>query len=58
VLIGSSDQGVAFEVTRDGRVVWRWVNPHKGETGARGTLRIVRYPVETVEPLLRARSDG
>jgi hypothetical protein len=58
VLIGSSDQGVAFEVTRDGRIVWRWVNPHKGESGARGTLRIVRYPVEMVEPLLRQPSNG
>jgi hypothetical protein len=56
VLIGSSDQGVAFEVTRDGRVVWRWVNPHTGESGARGTLRIVRYPVEMVEPLLEKAS--
>jgi len=57
VLVASTNQGEAFEVTRDGRVVWRFVNPH-GETAPkdgkvrRGALRIERVEPERVEPWL------
>lgn len=32
-LVNDSDSGRVFEVTREGRVVWEWVNPHVNEDG-------------------------
>lgn len=52
VLVGNSNSGEAFEITRAGRVVWRYLNPLRDETGARGVIRVQRYPAEFVEPLL------
>ena len=52
-LIANSDNGEAFEVTRDGEVVWRFICPHKNEQGQRATLnRIMRYERDFIEPLL------
>jgi hypothetical protein len=47
VLVGNSNSGEAFEVTRDGDVVWRYLNPFVGERG-RSVLRIRRYDLEYV----------
>lgn len=44
ILIASSGNGEAFEVTRSGEVVWRWLNPNRGEKGGRASIRITRYP--------------
>ena len=55
VLIASSGQGRIFEVTREGRTVWSYSNPHwmeKMNLKRRGALRAKRYAVERIEPLL------
>jgi hypothetical protein len=52
-LVANSDSGEAFEVTPDGGVVWRFLNPNADERGNRATIvRIQRYPVEFVQGLL------
>ena len=53
LLVGNSARGEAFEVTREGEVVWRFFNPDVREDGAHAVLRIERYPVEMIETLLR-----
>lgn len=57
VLVGNSNSGEGFEVTRGGELVWRYLNPLTDAAGARGVLRIERYASEFVEPLL-ARFPG
>ncbi len=52
VLVGNSGQGEAFEVTRDGDIVWRFLNPQRNDGGARGSLRIHRYEPAYVEAIL------
>jgi hypothetical protein len=52
VLVGNSNSGEAFEVDRDGRLVWRYLNPLRDEKGARGVIRVERYPAAVVEPWL------
>lgn len=53
-LIANSDSGEAFEVTREGVVVWRFICPHKNEQGSRATLnRIKRYERDFIEPRLK-----
>ncbi len=54
VLVGNSNSGEAFEVTRSGEVVWRYLNPNTDTRGNRAVLRIKRYPKEAVEAI-RAR---
>jgi len=55
-LIGESERAHAFEVTRDGEVVWDFFVPHLNNRGHRLTfVRIVRHEKEAVEDLLRAR---
>jgi hypothetical protein len=55
-LIANSDSGKAFEVTRDGAVVWRFLNPNANAAGQRATItRIKRYPVDAIERLERER---
>lgn len=49
VLVGNSNSGEAFEVDREGRIVWRWLNPLLDERGARGVIRVERYPAATIE---------
>jgi len=57
VLVGNSNSGEAFEITRAGRLVWRYLNPFVDSEGARGVLRIQRYERAFIEPLL-ARHGG
>ncbi len=54
VLIANSNQGEAFEVTREGRIVWRYLSPALDAQGNRGVIRIRRYPPEFVERFVDA----
>jgi outer membrane protein assembly factor BamB len=49
VLVGNSNSGEAFELDAGGRIVWRYLNPLRDEKGARGVLRVERYPAAAVE---------
>jgi hypothetical protein len=52
VLVGFSAAGEAFELARDGTVVWRLLDPYRDGKGRRASLRIERYAPDVVEPLL------
>lgn len=45
-LIGESDSGRAFEVSRDGQVVWEFLNPIRNERGERAAF----YRMTRIEP--------
>jgi hypothetical protein len=52
-LICEGDMGRAFEVTREGEIVWEWLNPNL-MGGRRGQIyRMTRIDPGIVEPLLR-----
>ena len=55
VLVGYSSNGEVFEVTREGEIVWRWLNPHTSSDGARGAIRAERYEMPFVERILAER---
>jgi hypothetical protein len=56
-LVANSNAGEAFEVTPDGEIVWRFLNPNANRQGKRATIvRIHRYPPELVQPLLERGS--
>ncbi|HEX6885137.1 MAG TPA: arylsulfotransferase family protein [Planctomycetota bacterium] len=57
VLVGNSNSGEAFEVTREGRLVWRYLNPRTDPAGARAVVRVERYPAARIEPLLARFPD-
>lgn len=52
VLVGNSNNGEAFELTRDGDVVWRFRNPHTDQRGLPGAIRIERLEPAMVEGIL------
>jgi hypothetical protein len=54
VLVADSNAGEIFEVTRDGAVVWRYLNPVVGDDG-RGVVRARRYPPDFYVAPLRRR---
>jgi hypothetical protein len=54
-LICEGDKGRAFEVTKEGEIVWEWLNPLMNEKRRALLYRITRLPPEAVKPLL-ARS--
>jgi outer membrane protein assembly factor BamB len=55
-LITSSEQGEVFEVTPEGDVVWRYLNPYLNEEGRRATIvRSERYPSDFLGGLLRPK---
>jgi outer membrane protein assembly factor BamB len=57
-LIADSEAGRAFEVTRDGELVWDFWSPHLSEQGERGTIvRMKRYPVDYVDAILAIHSS-
>jgi len=57
-LVAVSEAGEAFEVTRDGRMVWRFLNPATNSEGQRATIvRIKRYPLEMVDAFLARAAD-
>jgi hypothetical protein len=51
-LICEGDTGRAFEITRDGEIVWEWVNPATSRNRRVQVYRMIRYSREMVEPLL------
>jgi hypothetical protein len=57
-LVANSHSGEAFEVTPQGEMVWRFLNPNANPQGRRATIvRIHRYPEELIRDLLnRGRS--
>ena len=53
-LIANSDSGEAFEVTPEGELVWKFLNPHADARGRRATIvRMKRY-----SPAFLARIDA
>lgn len=54
-LICESNDGRAFEVTRDGETVWEWFNPIMRDDRRAQVYRMIRYPAEMIEPLLAER---
>jgi hypothetical protein len=52
-LICDADNGRVIEVTMDGEIVWEWLNPELKEGHRAQLYRMIRYPPEMVEPLLR-----
>lgn len=51
-MICDSNSGRVFEVTREGRTVWEWLNPATQEGHRVQVVRMYRLPPEVVEPLL------
>jgi hypothetical protein len=52
-LIANSNSGTAFEITREGEIVWEWKNPKRDEKGRRATIvRMDRYSPSFIEPIL------
>jgi hypothetical protein len=52
-LICEGDMGRVFEITREGRIVWEWLNPAMKAKRREQIYRMDRYPPEMVEPLLK-----
>lgn len=52
VFVAESNSGALFEVTREGEVVWEYLNPLRDDQGRRGAVRGQRYPVPFVEAIL------
>ena len=54
-LVSNSGSGQAFEITREGDLVWEWRNPRLDRHGRRATLgRMQRLDRDSVDALLRA----
>jgi len=56
-LICESDKGRAFEVTRDGEVVWEWQNPVMVGKHCETFYRMWRLSVERIDELIQDRKD-
>jgi hypothetical protein len=50
--ICDADNGRALEVTRDGEIVWEWLNPTSKKNRRVQIYRMMRLPPGAVEPLL------
>lgn len=58
-LVAESDRGHAFEVTREGRIVWDFWNPFHNEKGQRGVIvRMRRIDRDAVAAIVRERGPG
>jgi hypothetical protein len=57
LLVSNTNVGEAFELTRGKEIVWRFLNPSRRNEHERAVLRMLRYPVEQVAPLLTAEED-
>jgi hypothetical protein len=52
-LITESDKGHVFEITRDGEVVWRWLNPLFSLEGKRAIVyRMKRLDLELMDDII------
>ncbi len=52
-LICQGNRGRAFEVSREGEIVWEWLNPMTEEDHRVHVYRMMRLPPDMVEPLLK-----
>jgi len=58
-LITNSNSGEAFEVTRDGDVVWHFLTPHTDGKGHRATIfRMKRYEADFIDGIRRQHGEG
>lgn len=55
VLVSHSAEGEAFELTRQGRQVWRFLSPHVNPNGHRAALRLQRLESGFVLPIVARR---
>jgi len=53
ILVSYSSEGEAFEVTREGRVVWRFLSPYLSRSGNRLAVRMKRYSLDMVDAILQ-----
>ena len=51
-LICEGDRGRAFEVTRDGEIVWDWLNPMMKDGHRVQVYRMMRYPLDMVRTIV------
>lgn len=57
--IAESDSGRLFEVTKQGEIVWEFLNPDTTKNGRRMPLyRAIRYPKEPVDQLLSQHENA
>jgi hypothetical protein len=52
-LVCESNNGRFFEITRDGKIVWEWLNPATTEGRRELLYRVERLPASIIEPLLK-----
>jgi hypothetical protein len=57
-LVCQGDEGRAFEITRDGEIVWDWYNPQVKRGRRVQIYRVIRMPAPMVKPLLAGASWG
>jgi len=51
LLVANSDRGEAFQINREGEVLWRYLTPFTNEEGVRGVIRIQYYPRAFIDGL-------
>jgi len=57
-LVTNTMAGSAFEITRDGRIVWEWLNPVPDPLGLPGPIyRVTRVPKALVDPIVARWKD-
>ncbi|MFH1867614.1 MAG: arylsulfotransferase family protein [Candidatus Omnitrophota bacterium] len=57
-LIADSQNGRAFEVTKEKEIVWEWYNPRFDKEGKRETIgRIIRYPRDMIDKILKENKN-
>jgi len=57
-LVAQSDTGRAFEVTREGRIVWEYSNPHRSGVGGPATIvRMKRYEPAYIERIRELHAE-
>ena len=53
-LITESNKGRAFEITKEGEIVWEWFNPKIDNGGKREVIyRMIRYPKDKIDNFLK-----
>lgn len=58
-LITETSKGRVFEITRDGKIVWEFLNPEKAEDGKRATIyRMTRITDAHLQSMLLEKAKG
>jgi hypothetical protein len=58
-LITETSKGRVFEITRDGKIVWEFLNPEKAENGKRATIyRMTRITDAHLQSMLLEKAKG